>query len=417
MDHFTYKNGKLYAENVDIKDIAEEVGTPFYCYSTATLLRHYKVFADGFSSVDSVVCFAVKANSNLAVLKTLAKAGAGGDCVSEGEIRRCLVAGINPNKIVFSGVGKKTSEMNYALENDILQINVESLEELDQLNNVAVSLGKKANIAFRVNPDVDAGSHDKISTGRKEDKFGIAWDIVFNAYEIAAKLPGINVQGVAMHIGSQLISLDPLRKAFEKAAILVKSLREKGHNITHLDLGGGLGIPYEGENPPSPEDYAKMVLEVTKDLNCKLMFEPGRLIAGNSGILVSDVIFVKKTDHRNFLIVDAAMNDLIRPAMYGSYHDIIPVNENNGNRKPIDIVGPVCETGDIFAKQRELPEIKAGELIAIRSSGAYGAVMTSEYNTRPMIPEVLVNDSDFAVIRKRPSYDEILKRDHIPNWL
>lgn len=419
MDHFSYKNDVLYAEDVAIPEIAAKIGTPFYCYSSATLKRHYHVFADGFKDVNATICFAVKANSNLAVIKTLAQEGAGGDCVSEGEIRKCLAAGIPANKIVFSGVGKTTDEHRYALENDILQINVESLEEVHQLNSVAKSIGKKARIAFRVNPDVDAGTHDKIATGRKEDKFGIAWENVIECYKEAASLPFIEIQGVATHIGSQLTSLTPLSNAFKKVVSLVHTLRENSHTISHLDLGGGLGIPYDQETPPLPSEYAEMVINLTKDLGCHLLFEPGRMIAGNAGILVSRVIYLKKTEHRNFLIVDAAMNDLIRPAMYGSYHQIVPITKEKKDTQSIlmDIVGPVCETGDIFAKQRSLPELQPNELIAFRSAGAYGAVMASQYNVRPLIPEVLVNGDEYALIRKRPSYEEILNNDKMPDWL
>jgi diaminopimelate decarboxylase len=417
MDYFNYKNGSLYAEDVAVSEIAKKVGTPFYCYSTATLTRHYTVFAEAFKSVNATICFAVKANSNLAVLKTLANLGAGGDCVSEGEIRRCLAAGIPASKIVFSGVGKTKFEMAYALKQGIMQINVESEAELDSLNEVAISLGLKAPVSFRVNPDIDAGSHDKISTGRKEDKFGIPWDEVRNIYKKAATMQGIAVRGVATHIGSQLTDLAPFQKAFTKVTQLVKNLKSDGHNIKHLDLGGGLGIPYKEQNIPSPAQYAEMTIEAVKELDCALAFEPGRLICGNAGILVSEVIYLKKTSHKNFLVIDAAMNDLIRPTLYNAHHEIIPVQEKNGKNISMDIVGPICETGDVFAKNRELPELNSGELIAIRSCGAYGAVMSSEYNTRPLIPEVMVNGDKFAVIRARETYDDILGRDSIPGWL
>jgi len=417
MDHFTYKNNELYAEEIAISDIARQIGTPFYCYSTATLTRHYNVFAEAFSPVDATVCFAVKSNSNIAVLQTLGNLGAGGDCVSEGEIRRCLAAGIPASKIVFSGVGKTRSEIKYALEQDIMQINIESAPELEAINEVALSLGKKAKVAFRINPDVDAGSHDKISTGRKEDKFGIAWESVMDMYTRAAELEGIEVQGVATHIGSQLTALDPFKAAFTKVVGLVKELRAKGHNIIRLDLGGGLGIPYKVQDIPSPAEYARMVIETTKELGCKLVFEPGRLICGNAGILVSEVTYIKKTDHKNFLIIDAGMNDLIRPTLYDAYHDIVSVKNPDRNKITMDIVGPICETGDVFAKNRDLPEFSEGELIAIRSCGAYGAVMSSEYNTRPVTPEVLVNGNKFSVIRKRETYQDILAKDSIPDWL
>ncbi|MCE3233082.1 MAG: lysA, partial [Rickettsiaceae bacterium] len=395
----------------------KQVGTPFYCYSTATLTRHYNVFADSFKSVNATICFAVKANSNLAVLKTLANLGAGGDCVSEGEIRRCLAAGIPASKIVFSGVGKTKAEMAYALKEGIMQINVESGAELDSLNEVAISLGKKAPVAFRVNPDIDAGSHDKITTGRKEDKFGIPWDEVRDIYKKASTMQGIEIRGVATHIGSQLTDLVPFQKAFTKVKDLVKTLKADGHNITHLDLGGGLGIPYKQQDVPSPAQYAEMTIEAVKELGCKLAFEPGRLICGNAGILVSEIIYLKKTSHKNFLVIDAAMNDLIRPTLYNAHHEIVPVDESNAQTLAMDIVGPICETGDVFAKNRYLPDLPEGSLIAIRSCGAYGAVMSSEYNSRLLIPEVMVNGDKFAVVRPRQSYDEMLARDSIPAWL
>ncbi|MDA0781624.1 MAG: diaminopimelate decarboxylase [Rickettsiales bacterium] len=416
MDHFNYKNGELFAENVAIKEIAKKVGTPFYCYSTATLERHYNVFADALKDVNATICFAVKANSNLAVLKTLANLGAGGDCVSEGEIRRCLTAGIAADKIVFSGVGKTKSELVFALKNNVMQINVESEVELESLNEVASSLNVKAPVSFRVNPDIDAGTHDKISTGRKEDKFGISYEQAREIYSKAAKMEHIHIRGVATHIGSQLIELKPFKAAFAKIRSLVEDLRADGHNISHLDLGGGLGIPYKDQLPPSPDEYAKMVIEATDGLGCELAFEPGRLIAGNAGILVSEVIYLKKTAHRNFLVIDAAMNDLIRPTLYDAYHEIIPVDEKP-NVLQMDIVGPICETGDVFGKERKLPELIAGDLIAIRSCGAYGAVMSSEYNSRLLIPEVMVNDDKFAVIREREDYEDMLKKDKLPNWL
>ncbi|PIR39403.1 MAG: diaminopimelate decarboxylase [Alphaproteobacteria bacterium CG11_big_fil_rev_8_21_14_0_20_39_49] len=416
MDHFNYKNGELFAENVAIKEMAKKVGTPFYCYSTATLERHYNVFADALKDVNATICFAVKANSNLAVLKTLANLGAGGDCVSEGEIRRCLAAGIAADKIVFSGVGKTKGELAFALKNKVMQINVESEVELESLNEVASSLNVKAPVSFRVNPDIDAGTHDKISTGRKEDKFGIAYEQARGIYSKAAKMEHVHIRGVATHIGSQLVELKPFKAAFAKIRSLVEDLRADGHDISHLDLGGGLGIPYKDQLPPSPDEYAKMVIEATDGLGCELAFEPGRLIAGNAGILVSEVIYLKKTAHRNFLVIDAAMNDLIRPTLYDAYHEIIPVDEKQSVLQ-MDIVGPICETGDVFGKERKLPELVSGDLIAIRSCGAYGAVMSSEYNSRLLIPEVMVNDDKFAVIREREGYEDMLKKDKLPNWL
>lgn len=435
MDHFSYKNNVLHAEDVAIPEIAKVVATPFYCYSTATLSRHYNVFMDSFknSGVKVNLCFAVKANSNLAVIKTLAKLGAGGDAVSMGEIMRCLAAGIPGNKIVFSGIGKTREELKFALEHDIMQINIESEPELHALNEIAISMGVKAKIAFRVNPDIDAGTHDKISTGRKHDKFGIEWERVRGIYKEASMMQGIKIQGVATHIGSQLTNLDPFKKAFAKVRGLVEDLRGDGINITHLDLGGGLGIPYKDAEIPSPVEYAKTVLAEVKDLGCELTFEPGRLICGNAGILVSSVIYTKESSSRKFLIIDAAMNDLVRPAMYDAYHEIVAV-KGEGKRERVevnssfplpltpspllyDIVGPICETGDIFAKQRALPPFEPGDLIAIRSAGAYGAVMSSEYNSRLLIPEVMVNGSDMAVVRPRETYDAMLARDKIPSWL
>jgi diaminopimelate decarboxylase len=419
MDHFNYRNHILHAEDVSLETIAQEVGTPFYCYSTATLVRHYKVFAEAFASVKATICFAVKANSNLAVLKTLANEGAGADCVSEGEIRRALAASVPASKIVFSGVGKTREEMAYALKQGIFQFNVESEPELRALSEVASSLGTRAPIAIRINPDVDGKTHHKITTGKKENKFGVNWENARAIYALAATLPAIDIKAISTHIGSQLLDLEPFRQAFKKVEELLGALRSDGHNITRLDLGGGLGIPYDGEEPPTPRLYADMTIEATKHLGCELIFEPGRLIAGNAGILVAKVIYVKKTDSRDFLIVDAAMNDLIRPSFYEAYHEILPIREaaDNTPEAPIDIVGPVCETGDIFAKQRFMPKVGEGELVAFRSSGAYGAVMASTYNSRLLVPEVIVQGDKFAVIRKRPTYDELLGLDSIPEWV
>lgn len=414
MDHFNYKNGELYAENIAIKDIAAKVGTPFYCYSKATLLRHYNVFTEGFKGVKNeiTVCYSVKSNSNLAVIKTLADAGSGGDCVSEGEIRRCLAAGIPAKKIIFAGVGKTRAEMRYALEQGILQFNVESEPELEILNEVALSLGTTAPIAFRVNPEVDAMTHDKISTGRKEDKFGVEWGHALTLYKRASDLEGIKIQGVAVHIGSQLSSLEPFRKAFEKVTWLVEELWKNGHDITLINLGGGLGIPYSNQTLPSPDAYAKMVMETVGKLGCHLAFEPGRVICGNAGILVASVIYLKHSSHKKFLIIDAAMNDLIRPALYDAHHEIVPViKESDYENFEMDVVGPVCESSDVFAKGRLLPALAPDDLVAIRSAGAYGAVMASTYNSRPLVPEVLVSGSKFKVIRKRQTYEELLGLD------
>lgn len=421
MDHFLYRNGELHAEDVAIRDIAAEVGTPFYVYSTATLERHFRVFDEALSPNPHLVCFAVKSNSNIAVLRVLAKLGAGMDVVSGGEYRRALAAGVPGEKIVFSGVGKTREEMAFVLEHGVRQFNVESEPELLVLSEVAASMGKVAPITLRVNPDVDAKTHEKISTGKSENKFGIPIAKAREIYKMAAALPGIDVVGVDMHIGSQLTDLAPFEEAYTKMRELALALRDDGHNIRRLDLGGGLGIPYTRSNeaPPLPAEYGAMVRRVLGDLGCELEIEPGRLISGNAGLLVSSVIYVKEGEGRDFLILDAAMNDLVRPSMYGAHHDIIPVTEAEAGTEPqpFDVVGPVCETGDTFAKGRNLPALQPEDLVAFRSAGAYGAVMASEYNTRPLIPEVLVSGDQFAVIRARPTFDEILARDTIPQWL
>lgn len=421
MDHFLYRNGELHAEDVAIREIAAEVGTPFYVYSAATLERHFRVFDEALSPNPHLVCFAVKSNSNVAVLRVLAKLGAGMDVVSGGEYRRALAAGVPGEKIVFSGVGKTREEMAFVLEHGVRQFNVESEPELLALSEVAASMGKVAPITLRVNPDVDAKTHEKISTGKSENKFGIPIAKAREIYKMAAGLPGIDVVGVDMHIGSQLTDLAPFEEAYTKMRALALALREDGHNIRRLDLGGGLGIPYTRSNeaPPLPAEYGAMVKRVLGDLGCELEIEPGRLISGNAGLLVSSVIYVKEGEGRDFLILDAAMNDLVRPSMYGAHHDIIPVIEAEAGTEPqpFDVVGPVCETGDTFAKARALPALQPEDLVAFRSAGAYGAVMASEYNTRPLIPEVLVSGDQFAVIRARPTFDEILARDTIPQWL
>ena len=419
MDHFIYQNGRLHAEDVDLTEIARAVGTPFYVYSAATLTRHYKLFTEALSPLPHQVCFAIKSLSNIAVLKLLGDLGAGMDVVSGGEYRRALAAGVPGERIVFSGVGKTRDEMRLALTHGIRQFNVESEPELLALSEVAVAMGATAPITLRVNPDVDAKTHEKIATGKSENKFGIPIATARAVYALAATLPGIKVVGVDVHIGSQLTDLAPFEAAFQKVAELTLQLREDGHEITRLDLGGGLGIPYTRSNeaPPLPTDYGAMVKRTLGHLNCEIEIEPGRLISGNSGLLVSEVIYVKEGEGRTFLILDAAMNDLVRPSMYGAHHDIVPVIEGTAMPQDYDVVGPVCETGDTFAKGRALPALAPGDLVAFRSAGAYGAVMASEYNTRPLIPEVLVKGDQFAVIRARPSFDEILKRDSIPEWL
>ena len=421
MDHFLYKNGVLHAEDVAIPDIVASVGAPFYVYSTATLIRHFQLFDDALAGMDHLVCYAMKAASNQAILQTLAKLGAGMDVVSGGEYARARAAGVPGERIVFSGVGKTRDEMRLALTGGIRQFNVESEPEMAVLSAVATEFGVKAPITIRVNPDIDAKTHAKIATGKSENKFGIPISRAREVYAQAAALPGIDVIGIDVHIGSQLTQLEPFELAYQKVAELTELLRADGHNIRRLDLGGGLGIPYTRSNeaPPLPIDYGAMVKRVLGHLNCEIEIEPGRLIAGNAGILVSQVIYVKEGEDRKFLILDAAMNDLIRPAMYDAHHDIDPVIEPQAGaeRAKYDVVGPVCESGDTFATGREMAQMNAGDLVAFRSAGAYGAVMSSEYNTRPLIPEVMVNASEFAVIRSRPSFDEIINRDTIPEWL
>ena len=421
MDHFLYKNGVLHAEDVAIPDIVASVGAPFYVYSKATLTRHFQLFDDALAGMDHLVCYAMKAASNQAILQTLAKLGAGMDVVSGGEYARARAAGVPGERIVFSGVGKTRDEMRLALTGGIRQFNVESEPEMAVLSAVATEFGVKAPITIRVNPDVDAKTHAKIATGKSENKFGIPISRAREVYAQAAALPGIDVIGIDVHIGSQLTQLEPFELAYQKVAELTELLRADGHNIRRLDLGGGLGIPYTRSNeaPPLPIDYGAMVKRVLGHLNCEIEIEPGRLIAGNAGILVSQVIYVKEGEDRKFLILDAAMNDLIRPAMYDAHHDIDPVIEPQAGaeRAKYDVVGPVCESGDTFATGREMAQMNAGDLVAFRSAGAYGAVMSCEYNTRPLIPEVMVNASEFAVIRSRPSFDEIINRDTIPEWL
>lgn len=418
MDHFSYVDGELRAENVALDELATKFGTPFFCYSAATLTRHYQVFADALSGVDAEIYYAMKANSNLGVLATLGSLGAGMDIVSGGELVRALAAGISSSKIVYSGVGKSVDELRAALDADVHQINVESYEELHALSAVASEMGKTAHIAIRVNPNVDAKTHAKITTGLSENKFGIAWEQAEAIFVEANGLPGIDVVGVAVHIGSQLTDIAPYRAAYIKVRGLVETLRGLGLNIRVVDLGGGLGIPYNDENPPSPAEYGAMVQDVMEGIDCRLGFEPGRMIVGNAGILVSRVIYVKSGIDRKFLILDAAMNDLIRPALYEAHHTIVPVIEPSSDAMaPIDIVGPVCETGDTFARQRMMPEIKAGDLVAFRSAGAYAAVMASTYNARDLLPEILVNGSDYALVSERVTIHDILEREHIPDWL
>ncbi|HVW72832.1 MAG TPA: diaminopimelate decarboxylase [Rhizomicrobium sp.] len=420
MNHFQYKDGVLCAEDVRLNQLADAVGTPFYCYSTATLERHFKVFS-GALPAGSLIAFAVKANDNLAVLKTLARLGAGADVVSGGELAKALAAGVPANRIVFSGVGKTREEMRAGLEAGIYQFNVESEPELAALDTVAGALGKRAPITIRINPDVDARTHAKINTGMAETKFGIPFRHAREAYAHAATLKNIEIVGVDVHLVSQITALDPFETAFTRIGELIAMLRADGHAITRLDLGGGLGVPYEQDNnpPPDPTAYGAMVTRVTKDFGCKLSFEPGRLIAANAGILVSRVIYVKRGDAKTFLIIDAGMNDLIRPAMYDAWHEIVPVVEPAvGSPRPrYDVVGPVCETSDLFASSRPLPELKSGDLVAILSAGAYGAVMAGDYNARPRVPEVLVHGAQWGIVRPRETYADLIAKDRIPDWL
>lgn len=421
MNHFQYRDGVLHAEDVNLTALAETVGTPFYCYSTATLERHYRVFAEAFTGVKTLVCYAMKANSNQSVLRTLAKLGAGADVVSGGELKRARAAGIPPEKIVFSGVGKTAAELRQALAENILCINVESEPELHLLSSLANEMGRTARISIRVNPDVDAGTHAKISTGKSENKFGIPLSNAREVYARAAKLPGIQLTGVDMHIGSQITDLGPLEDAFKLLVEFVGTLRADGHTISHVDFGGGLGIPYENDlpNPPEPAAYAQMVKRVTQGLDATLMFEPGRLIVGNAGILVSSVIYVKHGDAKNFVIIDAAMNDLIRPTLYEAHHEILPVRENVAGAQTIvaDVVGPVCESGDYLALDRTMTEPKPGDLLAIMTAGAYGAVQAGSYNTRALVPEVLVKDDQYAVVRPRIDADALIAMDKSAPWL
>ena len=421
MDHFQYCDGVLLGEDVSLSDIAEDVGTPFYAYSNATLERHYNAFSQAFDGMDTMVCYSVKANSNIAVVRTLARLGAGADVVSGGELKRALEAGIPANKIVFSGVGKTRQELGDALKVGIMQINVESEPELEALSEIALNLGAQAAVAFRVNPDVDAQTHAKISTGKAENKFGIEWNRVHEIYKKASDMAGIYPVGLAMHIGSQLTETGPFREAYIRMRELVSKLRADGLNVERLDLGGGLGIPYGDTEGPlaGPVEYAQIVRDVFADFDGKLMFEPGRVIAGNAGVLVTRVIYVKEGATRDFAIVDAAMNDLTRPSLYDAFHEIVPVilADDDSESVPYDVVGPICETGDTFCTQRKLPRLAAGDLLAIRSAGAYGATMASSYNTRPLVPEVMVRGKDFSVIRRRMEVDDLINLETFPAWL
>lgn len=421
MHHFSYKGGVLHAEDVSLVRLAAEVGTPFYCYATATLTRHYRVLAEAFAGQDAVICYAVKANANQAVLATMARLGAGMDVVSEGELRRARAAGVPADRIIFAGVGKTRSEMATALSAGIFSFNVESEPELEALSEVAAGLGATARVAIRVNPDVDARTHAKISTGKSETKFGIPYLKAVDLYAEARRLPALAVEGIHMHIGSQITDLAPFRDAFRLMRDLALDLRREGHDIRHLDIGGGLGVPYRGagDAPPHPDEYAALVKASLGDLGARIYLEPGRMIAGNAGILVARVLYVKEGAGKRFTIVDGAMNDLIRPTLYEAYHEVWPVAEARAAEPPVlqDIVGPVCETGDYLALDRTLPPFEADDLLAVMTAGAYGAVMSSTYNTRPLVPEVLVNGAEYAVVRPRPTYDELIGLDRLPPWL
>ena len=416
---FPYRSGELHAEDVPVSRIAAAVGTPFYLYSTAGFTALYRRFAEALAPEAPLICYAVKANSNLAVLRHFAGLGAGADVVSEGELRRALAAGVPPERIIFSGVGKTAAEMEAALAADIHQINVESLPELRRLSDIASAQGRIARVGIRVNPDVDAHTHVKISTGRKENKFGIELDEAVAAYRLAGELPGIEPVGLAVHIGSQLVDLEPYRRAFERAAELILELRAIGFAVTRMDLGGGIGIRYHAERPLEPTSYARLVREIFGSLGLALAFEPGRALSASAGLLVSQVVYVKESSAKRFVIVDAAMNDLMRPALYDAWHDIVPVRlpGPGASLNPADVVGPVCETGDTFAVDRDLPPLAEGDLVAFTAAGAYGAVMSTTYNSRLLVPEVLVSGDRFAVIRARPSYDALLSLDTIPDWL
>ena len=420
MHHFAYRDGVLHAEAVNLIDVAQSVGTPYYCYSTATLTHHFDVFAGAFSDVKALVCYALKANSNQAVVKTLADRGAGADVVSAGELKRARAAGIPSEKIMFSGIGKTADELALAVDEGILCVNVESEPELALLSSIAVGKARTARISVRVNPDVDARTHRKIATGRSENKFGIPISRARDVYALAAKLPGLQVTGVDMHIGSQITELAPFENAFALLTDFVLTLRADGHGISHIDLGGGLGIAYrdEGEPPPDALVYAEIVKRATRNLECTLVLEPGRIIVGNAGILVTRVIHLKRGESRTFVIVDAGMNDLIRPTLYEAHHDIRPVRmQQGGNRIPVDVVGPVCESGDFFALDRELTPAQAGDLLAIMTAGAYGAVQAGTYNTRPLIPEVLVWKGEWALVRPRLQVEELIALDRLAPWL
>ena len=418
MNAFTYKNGVMHADEVSLASLAAEIGTPFYCYSEGAIITQYRSYVDAFTDQDTIICYAMKANDNLAILRTFAELGAGADVVSGGELQRALAAGIPPAKIIFSGVGKTEDELALALSSNIMQINIESFAEMELLSRIATARGITAEIAIRINPNVDAETHDKIATGRKQDKFGINIEFAAEAYRKAAALPGLDTAAVAVHIGSQLTSLKPFQAAFGRVAELVGELRRNCHEIRRVDLGGGLGINYDGETPPTPAAYANIVKETVGHLGCRVLLEPGRNLVGNAGVLVTQVIYTKEGEDRDFVIVDAAMNDLIRPALYDAYHGIRPVIEpgDGASLKCVDVVGPVCETGDTFTRGRNLPHFSAGDLLVFNSAGAYCAVMSSTYNARPHVPEVLVRDTKFSIVRARQTIEDMLRAEKFADW-
>ena len=413
MAFFDYRGRQLHVESVPVDDIAEQLQTPFYCYSASALRQNYLSYTEQFKAENSLVCFAVKANSNQAIIRALGKMGAGADVVSEGELRRALLAGIPAGKIVYSGVAKTAGEMRFAFEQDIFQFNIESEPELELLSETAVAMGKQAPIAFRINPDIDARTHAKISTGKASNKFGIPWTRAHEAYARAAELPGIRVQGIDIHIGSQLTQLQPFEQAFRCLADLTSELRSQGHPISVLDIGGGLGIDYQDNNPvpPAINDYAALANDILGQLDCRILVEPGRSLVGDTGILVSRVIYIKDGERDRFLIIDAGMNDLLRPSMYDAYHEIIPCRLRDGEPEQYQVVGPICESADTFARNRTMTRLQAGDLVAIKNAGAYGAVMASSYNTRPLVPEVLIEGNEITVIRQRPTYDDLIGLD------
>jgi diaminopimelate decarboxylase len=420
MHHFAYRNGVMHCEDVSLEAIARELGTPAYVYSDATLRRHYNVLAEAFAGKKVLIAYAVKANSNLGVIATLASMGAGADVVSGGELMKAMEAGVPANRIVFSGVAKTAEEMKLGLERGIHQFNVESQPELLRLSEVAARLGKRAPIAFRINPHVEAGGHAHISTGTPDTKFGIAWHEAEDFYEQAINLPGIEPVGVAVHIGSQIMRVQPLREAWEKVVTLTRRLRSKSFPITRVDFGGGLGVPYkDGDDPDSPMLYAQQARDVLGDLDVELIFEPGRLIAGNAGVLISRVEYIKERDGRTFVVLDAGMNDLLRPALYNAHHDVLPVKTPalGAPKRPVDLVGPICESTDRFAKDRPMPPLKEGDLVAFMTAGAYGATLSSQYNSRPLVAEALVRGDACAVVRRRPTFEEMIALERAPDWI